>query len=190
MKNIFTLSDHNNIKKQAATIIGSPNITPILIPGTSLRIDPLEIMKDIVMFLDYDFKKAGIQKINISSIPQSNVLGLAKYQPKSENGVVVDKEKDTIYVDVRKIFDNYVKRPLSPIIQTDVARSKDPDFIKSFYLKILEELRKQLAFVTRHELEHKIRTIQNISQNKNVSDNPEYSADAAGKQFADKYIQR
>ena len=90
MKNIFTLSDHNNLKKQAATIIGSPNITPILIPGTPLRIDPLEIMKDIVMFLDYDFKKAGILKINISSIPQSNVLGLAKYQPKSENGVVVE----------------------------------------------------------------------------------------------------
>ena len=189
MKNIFTLSDHSDFKKEAAVIVGSPNITPILIPGTALRIDPLEIMKDIITFLDYDFKKSGIQKINISSIPQSNVLGLAKYQPSSENGVTVDKEKDTIYVDVRKIFDNYVSRPLAPIVQTDVSRSRDPDFIKSFYLKILNELRKQLSFVTRHELEHKIRTIQNISLNKNISDNPEHSADVAGKQFADKFIQ-
>lgn len=187
MRNIFKLSDGKFVK-EASALVGSPGITVFTIPGTSFRIDPMEIMRDVVRVLQTDLNKAGIKKINVSSIPMSSVLGLAKYQPRKENGVYVDSEKDTIYVDVKKIFENYVRRPLAPTVQTDFNRSKDPDFIKNLYMKVLNELRYQLAFVTRHEIEHKIRTLRNISQNKTISDNPEYDADQAGKNFADRYV--
>ncbi len=189
MRNIFKLSDGKFVK-EAATLVGSPGISVFTIPGTSFRIDPMEIMRDVVKVLYSDINRAGIKKINVSSIPVSNILGLAKYQPRKENGVYVDSERDTIHVDVKKIFENYAKKPLAPTVQTDFNRSKDPDFIKNLYMKVLNELRYQLAFVTRHEIEHKIRTLRNISQNKSVSDNPEYDADQAGKNFADRYVQR
>ena len=106
MRNIFKLSDGKFVK-EAATLVGSPGISVFTIPGTSFRIDPMEIMRDVVKVLYSDINRAGIKKINVSSIPVSNILGLAKYQPRKENGVYVDSERDTIHVDVKKIFENY-----------------------------------------------------------------------------------
>jgi hypothetical protein len=190
MKNIFKLSD-SLIIKTSASLIGSPNVAPIAIPGTNVKIDPMAIMRNIVSVLGPELAKAGVNTVNVSSIPQSNVLGLAKYVPqKSSNGAYIDSDAKVIYVDVHKIFENYAKKPLSSIVQTDVNISQDPDLIKNFYMKVLQDIRGQLAMVTRHELEHKMRTLKNISENKPLSDNPEFDADRAGEQFSKSYISR
>lgn len=189
MKNIFKLSD--SLIKTSASIVGSPGLSPILIPGSSIRIDPMAIMRDIISVLGPELNRAGVSQVNVSSIPQSNVLGLAKYIPqKTNSGAYIDSDAKVIYVDVKKIFDNYAKKPLSSIVQTDVNINQDPDLVKNFYMKVLQEIRKQLASVTRHELQHKIRTLKNISENKPLTDNPEYDADRAGDDFAKTYVSR
>lgn len=186
MANIFNASQFKDMNKpQGSLVVSGSNSNMVAnIGNTGYKIQVAPLMSAIVSQLSGPIREAKINKIDTSPISQSNVLGLAKVEIRQEGNGYVDREAGKIYIDVQKIVNHVMGGMLPPIVQTpNESSSVDPDIKKSIAKKVYEAIARELADTVAHEIQHKKRTLSNISQGVPVEQNPESEAQQSGKAF-------
>ena len=186
MANIFNASQFKDMNKpQGSLVVSGSNSNMVAnIGNTGYKIQVAPLMSAIVSQLSGPIREAKINKIDTSPISQSNVLGLAKVEIRQEGNGYVDREAGKIYIDVQKIVNHVMGGMLPPIVQTpNESSSVDPDLKKSIAKKVYEAIARELADTVAHEIQHKKRTLSNISQSVPVEQNPESEAQQSGKAF-------
>lgn len=185
MPNIFNLEQFKDLSKPIGSVrivgSGSSMSVPIHKTGYSLKVG--QLLNALLSQLSSALRDARVEVIDTNPIPQSNILGLAKYKIRPEGSGYIDEEAGKIYVDVKKIVENSMKSMFPANVQLPSESSElDPDLKKSIATKVYDAIAREIADTIAHEAHHKKRTLLDIKENKPIDYNPESEAIGAGHQ--------
>jgi predicted RNA binding protein YcfA (HicA-like mRNA interferase family) len=123
---------------QGIDIAGSGQNEVINIPGASKTITAKELLQQVINNIKPILISKRVRTIDTSPIANPNAQGLAK-----------SNQAGTIFVDVKKIFEN-TKRSLPANAQLDGVTA-DPDIANSLVDKVSKYIEAELANTTAHE---------------------------------------
>ena len=126
---------------QGVEIIGSGQNEMISIPGASKTINARDLLQQVVNKIKPILMSNNVRTIDTSPISNPNAQGQA-----------ISNQAGTVFVDVKKIFEN-VKRSLPANVQLDGV-TVDPDIANSMIDRVARYIESKLTETAAHESRH------------------------------------